>query len=179
MNPARWQTAAPTAVPTDDPAGGWRRDHDEATLAAGPARAAAAERARAALLAYRVFPPSLLVAAMPGLTVEPGATIVQGFRLGPLGVIAAARVLTVFDRDREGVRRTGFSYVTLAGHPERGAITLAIVEDERAEVVRFEIDSISRPGHWLTRLGAPLARRIQRAAIRGALDRMTAVAQEP
>ena len=177
MNPARWEAAPPTGVPPDAAPTAWRRDHYETVLAAGPDWAAAAERARAAVLAYRIFPPETLIAALPDLTVRPGATIVQGFRLGPLGIIAAVRVLTVFDRERDGPRRTGFSYVTLAGHPERGAMTFAVVEDGPAGVVRFEMDALSQPGHWLTRLGAPFARRLQRTTSEAALDRLRRVAQ--
>lgn len=169
MNPARWEGRPAAAIDVDRAPHGWRRDHFRTTLATGSARRAAAESARAALLAYRIFPPALLIAAMPGLTVTPRAVIVQGFRLGPVGLIAAVRVVTVFDRDRAGSRRTGFSYVTLAGHPERGAITFAVIDDERADVARFEIDAISRPGHWLSRLGAPLARRLQRDGLRAAI----------
>jgi uncharacterized protein (UPF0548 family) len=128
------------------------------------------------VLAYRIFPPARLIAAMPGMVVEPGATIVQGIRVGPLGLIAAVRVVNVFDRERDGVRRAGFSYITLDGHPERGAMTFAVVDDSVADEARFEMDVISQPGHWLARVGMPVTRRLQRAATRSALDRMVAVA---
>ena len=176
MNPACWQQRAATTIDTDSAPGRWRRDHYHTTLATGPARRAVAERARAAVLAYRIFPPHLLIAAMPEMTVTPGATIVQGFHLGPLGIIAAVRVVTVFDRKRAGGRRTGFSYVTLAGHPARGGMTFAVVDDERADVARFEIDVVSQPGHWLTLLAAPLARRLQRAGTRAALHHVRGLA---
>jgi uncharacterized protein (UPF0548 family) len=176
MNPAGWADAPPTGVDSEVAAAGLRRDHYEVVLASGEAAAAAAERARRAVLAYRIFPPASVVAALPGMTVTPGSVVVIGVRLGPLGVIAAARVLTVFDRDRDGVRRTGFSYVTLAGHPLRGAETFAVVEDRPAAVARFEMDAVSRPDHWLTTLGAPITRLIQRTMSRAALDRMRTLA---
>jgi uncharacterized protein (UPF0548 family) len=176
MNPARWADVQPASVEPDAAPGRWARDHYAVTLATGDARPAAAARARAAVLAYRIFPPDRLIAAMPGMTVAPGITIVQGIRLGVVGLIAAVRVVNVFDRERDGVRRTGFSYVTLAGHPERGAETFAVVDDSQRDETRFEIDAISQPGHWLARLGAPFARRVQQAATRAALDRMVALA---
>jgi uncharacterized protein (UPF0548 family) len=120
-----------------------------------------------------------MIAALPAMTVRPGDTIVQGIRIGPLGLIAAVRVLTVFDRDHGHERHTGFSYVTLAGHPARGAITFAIVDDRHGAEARFEIDSFSQPGHWLTRLGAPVARRAQRAASEAALQQMVVLANAP
>jgi uncharacterized protein (UPF0548 family) len=177
MNPARWAGVAAHKIEADGASGRWQRDHYEAIVATGPARAAVAERARAAVLAYRIFPPERLIAAMPGMTVAPGAIIVQGIRLGPVGMIAAVQVATVFDRERDGIRRTGFSYITLAGHPERGASTFAVIDDSQAEVIRFEIDVISHPGHWLTRLSRPVARYVQRTATRAALDRLVTLAR--
>jgi len=91
-------------------------------------------------------------------------------------VIAAVRVLTVFDREHDGVRRTGFSYVTLAGHPARGAMTFAVIEDRPVAAARFEMDVISQPGQWLTRVAAPLTRRRQQAATTAALRRMVTLA---
>lgn len=177
MNPARWSHQPASVIDTAAQPDGWWRDQYDVLLTSGPGCAVAAERARAAVLAYRIFPPERLIAALPGMTVAPGAVVVQGIRLGPLGLITAVRVMTVFDRERDGQRRTGFSYVTLAGHPERGMMTCAVVEDARAGTLRFEIDALSRPGHWLTRLTAPLARRLQQASARAALAHMVAQAQ--
>lgn len=177
MNPARWVNAAPTAVDPAASPGVWARDHYEAILASGPRRSAAVERVLAALMAYRIFPPGRLIAALPAEGVSPGATITQGIRLGPLGLIAAVRVVTVFDRQRDGLRRAGFSYVTLAGHPERGAMTFAVVDDEAAALARVEMDVISQPGHWLARLGTPLSRRLQRATTEAALAHLVALAR--
>jgi uncharacterized protein (UPF0548 family) len=176
MNPARWANAAPTGGDAGAGPAGWQRDQYTTVLARGPARAAAVERALAAVLAYRIFPPERLVAALPGMRVEPGATIVQGFRLGPIGLIAAVRVVNVFDRERDGVRRAGFSYQTLAGHPARGAMTVAVVDDATADEARLELDVVSRPDGWLARLGAPVARRVQRSLTRAALARVVALA---
>jgi uncharacterized protein (UPF0548 family) len=165
-------------APPDAAPDGWACDRDEIVLATGPERAVVAERARQLVLAYRIFPPTILTPALPAMTVRPSDTIVQGITLGPLGLIAAIRVTTVFDRERDGIRRTGFSYVTLGGHPERGALTSAVVDNSHTATVTFEIDSISRPGHWLIRLGRPIARRVQRASIQAALARVAALARE-
>lgn len=176
MNPGRWSAVASAALEPDSDDGAWNRDHYEAVLSAGSSRAGAADRVREAVLAYRIFPPERLIAALPTMIVRPGDTIVQGIRLGPLGIIAAVRVTTVFDRERDGIRRTGLSYVTLEGHPERGAMTCAVVEELATQTARIEIDTLSRPGHWLTRLAGPFARRAQQGATRAALTRLVALA---
>jgi uncharacterized protein (UPF0548 family) len=177
MNPARWTDRPAIVIDSDSRPRRWRRDHYHTTLATGAARTVVAERARAAVLAYRIFPPELMIAALPDMTVAPDQVIVQGFRLGLVGVIAATRVATVFDRRRSGSRRTGFSYLTLAGHPVHGAMTFAVIEDDRAEVARFEIDTVSQPGHWLTRLTPSLVRRQQQMAARAAIAHVRRLAE--
>lgn len=177
MNPGRWTDRPAAGVPPDAGADRWQRDQYTALLATGTGAAAAAERARAAVLAYQLFPPDHLIAAMPSLRVAPESIIVQGFRLGPLGLIAAIKVLTVFDRSQATRRRTGFSAVTVAGHPARGAITIAIVEETARQQVHVEIDSISQPGHWLARLAAPVTRALQRRSNQAILGHLQALAQ--
>ena len=166
MNPARWTAILPATV--DATSGS--RDHYATVLATGPERERVARAARHLVLAYRIFPRDVLEPAMPNMTVQPGDTIVQGLRFGPIGMIAAVRVTTVFDRERDGIRRVGFSYVTLEGHPARGGMTFAVVDDPAAGSLTFEMDAISQPGHWLTRLGRPFARRAQRRSSQTALE---------
>lgn len=68
------------------------------------------------------------------------------------------RVTTVIDEPD----RRGFIYETLRGHPEAGleSFVLDRLPDGR---VTFTVTAVSRPGTWLTRLGAPLLTQIQRA----------------
>lgn len=56
----------------------------------------------------------------------------------------------------------GFGYGTLQGHVESGEERFVLSFDPADEVVRYEIAAFSRPAILLTRLGYPLARRLQR-----------------
>ena len=77
-------------------------------------------------------------------------------QLGPLEIAAPVRVVYLVDEPRE----RGFAYGTLDSHPEIGEerFTVRIDGDD---VVWAEIRAFSRPGRWFTRLGGPLARRVQ------------------
>ena len=131
------------------------------------------ERVEQAIMAYRVYPPSLLTAALPNPVVRTGDTLALrmnlpcGFGLGfGTRVRSAGRVV-------EGDRvRAGFSYITLQGHPELGEAWFQVEKEQRTGLVRIHRHSWSRPGNWLAWLGRPLARRMQIRANRLALDHL-------
>jgi len=92
-------------------------------------------------------------------------------------------VIAVWDRvagDAEGepgaVRMVGFRYVTLQGHPECGVASFEARVGSTGDVT-IVLGARSRPGTWLTRLGRPFARRIQRAVTRAALRRLVDVSR--
>lgn len=70
--------------------------------------------------------------------------------------------------DQPGVQ--GFAYGTLPGHPEAGEERFLIHFD----TVRATIRAFSRPARWYTKLGAPLARRIQDKTTEKYLDALKA-----
>ena len=70
--------------------------------------------------------------------------VVYGQEPGPTGTLAAV------------------GYGTLAGHVEAGEERFQVSLDPQTERVEYEIAAFSRPGHWVTRLGYPLTRRVQR-----------------
>jgi len=129
------------------------------------------ERAGEALLRYEVFPLSRLryrVCSENG-KVTVGTTIVQNLSLGPLVIDSAVRVLRVIDSVTAEERTIGFTYLTLKGHPERGIATFRVVQERPWAVVRFSIESWSRPGTWVTVALSPVARWIQRRLTSDAL----------
>ena len=77
-------------------------------------------------------------------------------RFGPLRIVAPTRVVYVIDEPD----RRGFAYGTLPGHPESGEEVFIV--ERQAGSTSVEVRAFSRPGRWFTRLGAPVARRIQR-----------------
>lgn len=122
------------------------------------------------VLAYRIFPPSVLrakVCTSSGL-LRMGAIIVQHVPLGPFFLEAAVRVVQVTKPDSGGIRM-GFRYATLEGHPERGVAEFIVEQRTGPSRVAFSIESWSEAGHWTTRLSRPLARWMQKRASRHAL----------
>jgi uncharacterized protein (UPF0548 family) len=168
----RWQTADATSPPTGPDRA--TLDHYRAPVEVGPNgnALAAFERVRERLLAYDIFPPWLMRhASCPAGRLAEGTTIVQRVLVGPLALEMAVRVLAVWDRSDGVAREAGLSYVTLAGHAERGVVVFRVrLEADRRVVIL--IDARSRPGLLLTRLGRPFARLFQRAATRAALRRL-------
>ena len=175
----RWSDA-PKSSPRCGPSGA-TVDHYEAAARIGPSETpdAVFARVRDRLMVYDVFPPDVVRAAIcPAGRISAGATIVQRIGVGPLALEAAVRVIDVWDRvvgDPNGepgaVRKAGFRYVTLRGHPECGIASFEVRAGPTGEVTIL-LDARSRPGSWLTRLGRPFARRFQQTMTRAALRRL-------
>ena len=124
------------------------------------------------LLAYRIFAPSRMRARVctPDGRVAVGATIVQRVMLGPISIETAVRVIEL-DRSPD---RTSFAYATLAGHPERGIASFAVTRTDTGG--KFEAEAWSRAGHWLTIVGRPVSRALQRTMTREAVTSFCALA---
>ncbi len=114
------------------------------------------------LLRYRLFPPHRMEARVCTASgrVARGATIVQRVFLGPFAFESAVRVQEIFDDPTFAGRRVGFSYVTLDGHPERGAESFALLLHETG-LIELTATAASRPGALLVSLGYPVARWFQ------------------
>jgi len=99
----------------------------------------------------------------PGETPCAGGTFLLTVRLPRVRfaslTIPCRVVWTVAEPDR-----IGFAYGTLPGHPERGEESFVVTHDAD-DTVSFEIAAFSRLDAWYARLAAPVARRLQRAAI--------------
>ncbi|MBF4458138.1 DUF1990 family protein [Pseudoclavibacter sp. VKM Ac-2867] len=94
-----------------------------------------------------------------------GSRVVMRLRIGPLRfripclVVWAERTST----------SCGFAYGTLPGHPERGEERFEVRLTETGAVV-FSIVAFSAPGRWFTRIGGPIARRVQTRMTRRYLE---------
>jgi uncharacterized protein (UPF0548 family) len=111
-----------------------------------------------ALLAYRVYPPDLLRAAIcpSDTTVRIGGLIVQRVRFGIFVLETAVRV----DEVRNEVDLCSYSYRTVVGHPERGIASFQL--NRVGADATFEINTRSVPGSTLARISGPFAARAQR-----------------
>jgi len=68
-----------------------------------------------------------------------------------------------------GAKKLVMTYVTLAGHPERGEETFVLdLADDG--VVSLTIAAVSRPAQWSARLGTPVARLVQKRITRRYLN---------
>jgi uncharacterized protein (UPF0548 family) len=57
--------------------------------------------------------------------------------------------------------RRGFTYGTLAKHPERGEERFVVEIDPKTEVVSATITAFSKPSGWVVRAGGPVPRLVQ------------------
>ncbi len=106
----------------------------------------------------------------PDTPVQPDTVFAIVLPVGPLTVLAGARIIYVVDEPD----RWAFAYGTLASHPEQGEEYFGVVR--RDGRVGFEITAFSRPRDPLARLGGPVARYLQVKTTRRYLDAMKRVA---
>ena len=85
---------------------------------------------------------------------------VMGHAMG-LWWLNACRIVYTID-DTAKVRRFGFAYGTLPGHVESGEERFQIEWDPSDNSVWYDILAFSKPNHFLTRMGYPLVRRLQK-----------------
>ncbi len=93
-------------------------------------------------------------------------------RLGAVWTIAPCRIIYV----TEGQNQFSFAYGTLPGHPEIGEAAFTVSSGERDAT--FRIRSFSRPADVISRIGAPISRRVQTAVPRRYLDALTRAATD-
>lgn len=130
-----------------------------------------------AILSYRIFPPRLVTGVLRRPQVQAGNAVGICYHLVPgLDLFFAARVLECFDRAEGPLWRTGFTYRTLAGHPECGEETFCVEKHLDTGAVVVALRSWSRPGILLARLLRPLTRWFQLHAGRAALDHLGRIA---
>jgi uncharacterized protein (UPF0548 family) len=131
-------------------------------------------RVAAAIMAYQIFPPHVVQGTLARVPVEVGDTVAIAYQLGGGFRLAfATRVFARFDGPVGDTWRAGFSYRTLVGHPELGEETFVVEKTMSTGAIRVALDSWSRAGIWLTRLGEPVMRVVQRRASLAALAHLS------
>lgn len=99
--------------------------------------------------------------------VRPGSTVILVARLPILLITMACRVVEKVEEED----RWGFVYGTLPLHVERGEQSFIVRKNSQGDV-EFEISSLSRLGHPLALLAAPIARTLQDKAHRKYIESM-------
>ena len=131
--------------------------------------AATFERAQAALVAWRQFELDWVELCWPETPLERGRTVAVLARVLGMWWLNACRVIEVIDiahglghGSHHGAgRKFGVVYGTLADHAERGEERFWVSHNED-DSVWYSIRAFSRSNQWLSRLGYPLVRRVQK-----------------
>ena len=139
---------------------GYRHDDDSLILGTG---APAFARAVVGLRQWQAHRGAGVAVAPSDPPIAFGTTVALALPLVGITTLAACRIVRVVDEPG----RFGFAYGTLAGHPERGEEAFMVESD--ADTVRFHIRAFSRAADPLARLGAPVARLVQRRVTHGYL----------
>ena len=156
---------AEVAAILDDPPPGYRHDDDTRVVGHGADAFTRAVDGVRTWRAHRAAGIRLLTSA-PGL--HEGVTVAMALPCFGVFALAACRVVAVVDEPD----RFGFVYGTLHSHPERGEESFVVTRAD--DTVTFRIASFSRPADPLARLGAPVARRVQRRVTLAYFDGLAA-----
>ncbi len=136
------------------------------------------ERAVSAFRRWQQFDLGWVQLCWPDAPIEPGrvvAVLSQTFGLWSLNV---CRIVYVVDEE-EPARKFGFAYGTLPEHAESGEERFVIELDPGDDSVWYDVLAFSRPNHFLTRAGYPLARRIQKRFARDSAAAMSRAVKLP
>ena len=148
---------------------GYNVDHNRIELGRG---AEVYARAVAALKQWRQFDLGWVTLVPRGVKIEQGATVAVKARACGMWSLNACRVVYVVD---EMDSRFGFAYGTLPDHIERGEERFLIEWNRTDDSVWYDILAFSQPRHPLVKLGAPVARMMQKRFARDSLAAMKSV----
>lgn len=144
--------------PDGDRARRFTCDHQRGLLGEGDA---AWEAAQAAIRNWRMFPRSWTAIHPRGAAIEEENVVALAICTFGLWWLCSCRVVRVIDEPltagQRPVARFGFAYGTLPDHVEEGEEQFIVEQDEQGRVW-YDLKAWSRPRHWTTRLGYPIAR---------------------
>ena len=129
------------------------------------------ERARQAIFDWQMFRLNWLEPCWPSQPVKEDVLVGTLARIFGLWTVNVCRVVYVVAESGD-VEKFGFAYGTLPGHAECGEERFTVEWNRDDDSIWYDILAFSKPGHILTRLGYPIARRIQK---RFAVDSMQAM----
>jgi len=123
----------------------------------------------AALRDWKMFDLGWVKLCRPNAQIEAGATVAVLVHHFGFWSLHSARVVYLLDEDDVRGRRVGFAYGTLPAHGERGEERFSIEWRREDDSVWYDLLAFSRPAAFLAKLGAPLARALQRRFARDSL----------
>jgi uncharacterized protein (UPF0548 family) len=153
---ARLELSYPDVEATaNQPPAGYTVDRTRVRLGAGQAVFHAAQ---AALRRWEQFHLGWVELCWPQTPLEPGQVVGLLAHFFGLWSLNACRVVYAVQEPR----RFGLAYGTLPEHAESGEERFTVTWEEVDDAVYYDILAFSRPNGLLSRLGYPLARRLQR-----------------
>ena len=156
------------------PPHGYARDQTRSEIGHGEA---AFEAAKSALQSWQHFDLGWVRVANPEARLDPDQLVaVEAHTLG-LWSVNISRILYLIDEPT----RFGFAYGTTPLHVESGEERFLVEFYPVSGTVSYELLAISRPVHWLARLGYPYTRHQQHRFARDShakMKRIAAVAME-
>ena len=157
------------------PPAGWTVDHNRICLGRGPA---AWDAARAAIRSWQMFHIGWVEIHSADAPLAPGLVVAPLAHAFGLWFLNACRVVYLIDENGriDENRRFGFAYGTLPDHAESGEERF-LVEWRDDDTVWYDLLAFSRPGHWLTRLGLPVVRSLQKRFAADSLAAMKSAMQ--
>jgi uncharacterized protein (UPF0548 family) len=140
------------------PPSGFDVDHTRIKLGEGES---VFHSASVALRRWQQFHLGWVEAWSPETPLQSGEVVAVMGRAAGLWWLNACRIVYVVD-EFGPIRKFGFAYGTLPGHVESGEERFLIEWDPGENSVWYDILAFSRPNHFLTRLGYPIVRRLQK-----------------
>lgn len=134
-------------------------DHSRVRLGSGEETF---ERAKQALRNGKMFDLGWLEMTIQKNRIAVDSIMVMRVRVLGTWFMTAARVVYMLDSGDDTSARFGFAYGTLPAHVERGEERFTVEWCHEDDTVWFDILAFSRPNKWITRIGYPYVRRLQK-----------------
>jgi uncharacterized protein (UPF0548 family) len=141
---------------------GYVVDHNRIRLGEG---ASAFKQAIKALNNWQHFNLGWLNVSDPNTAIETGMQIGLLCSFASVWLLCACRVVYVVNEDGP-VKKYGFAYGTLPGHPETGEERFTIEWHDADNSVWYDLLAFSKPGNLLVTIGYPLTRALQKKFVK-------------
>jgi len=115
-------------------------------------------KAKDAIRSWKMFDMPWVNLCWPDTPIEEDRTVAILIRHFGFYSLNAARIVYTIDR----FNKFGFAYGTLADHGESGEERFSVEIDDQTGEVWYDLFAFSKPNHFLSILGYPLARHLQK-----------------
>jgi uncharacterized protein (UPF0548 family) len=142
---------------------GYVIDHNRVQLGVGRE---AFEKAKSAVRAWTMFAMPWVQLCWPEAEIRVGTNVASMVRHFGFASVNPCRIVYTFDEVTAAAERYGFAYGTLQGHEERGEERFTVELHAGDGSVWYDVLAFSRPGKFVTAIGKPVARALQRRFVR-------------